>query len=595
MEKLKKIFKNNIIIILCIIALALKQSVYLGAVAYDLSGDTYSGLYLNSPLTYVHTALLMIFVIPVFFFKNRWKDYYMVGLNTLFSIYCVIDLWIYRATNHFSEVRYLLYPELMNTTGESLFQPRKMDILFFIDVVILIILLIIGFNKNKKSNISIKGAIVFIVGIIATCIIFIQIGEKNGKNFFTYESNPATNSRIKGIVGYKVFEAYDSIKKYNEKSNSTEISEVSKWLEDNKEDLPDNEYKGLFKGKNVILLQIESLENFVIGQSVYGQEITPNLNKILNNSLYFSNIYEQNNYASSIDCDLMVNTSVLPLGDRITTLQHPYKNYLSLPKVLKDDGYTSVLTHVEYNSAWYWAEAGVKYGYDKIWGIKEFDLDENVGYGLSDESFYRQFKEKIKTLPQPFFSLSPTLTSHGPFEYDEKYKYLDLPEEVDNNIMGGYLQGIHYADKQIGTFLSDLDAMGYLDNTVVIIYGDHAGVNKYYKNQLEGLNMEGDWWKVDELKVPLIIYSKGMEGKEFDVNGGIVDLYPTLCYLLDTTNKDYKNYVMGRNLLNTNRTATVIPSGIKGSPSSEAEKNHLEKAYDIGRKYILNEYYENNK
>ena len=592
-QKVKDFFLNNYIIIICIISVIIKQFMLLGTIGHSSSGDKFSGLYINGELWMVQVALLMLLVVPVFLFKDKWKNYYMVFMNLVFSIYCIAELWVYRATNHFIDVRYILYPELFNVTNSTLNQFKEMDFLFLIDVFILIIMLALGLGKSKKAKSSVKNAIIAIIAIFIVSAIGIAFGNKNNERFWEQQPIPATNMRVKGIVGYKLNEAYDSLKKYNHKADKSEISEVSEWLENNKENLPDNKYKGMFKGKNVIFLQIESLEEFVIGQQAYGQEITPNLNKMLNNSLYFSNIYQQNNLGSSIDCDFLVNTSVLPLGDVITDVEYSQNKYLSLPMILKEDGYTTALTHVEYNNAWNWAEAGKMYEYDNMWNMRDYDIDEYVGYGLSDESFYRQFKEKIKTLPQPFFTLSPTLSSHGPFEYEDKYKYLNLPEEVDENIMGKYLQGIHYADKQIGTFIDDLDKMGYLDNSIIVIYGDHAGVNKYYKDQLEGFDMEGDWWKVDELKVPLIIYSKDMQGEKFEVNGGLSDLYPTLCYLLDTTNKDYKNYTMGRNLLNTNRTATITPGGVKGIPSSEREQKHLEAAYDIGRKYILNNYYIN--
>lgn len=593
-SSVKKLIKDNFMIIFCVFAIVLKQSVMQGSVSHSLTGDTFNGVYFNNPFALAHVATVLLLCVPIFLFKNRWKEYYAVAINAIFSIICLVDLWFYRATNHPLELKYFLYPELNNTLGISLYQPRRMDFLFVIDIVLLIALLIIGVNKNKKAKSSIKLAVISSLVLIVAIFTGIHLIGSDS-DFDVLEASPGSSIRGKGVIGHKIWEVRRTLKDYNYDINEEEIDEVTQWLNNNKENLPDNEYKGIFKGKNLIFLQIESLEQFVINQKVYGQEITPNLNKLLGNSLYFSNIYEQNNAGSSIDCDLMVNTSVLPLGGDITTLTYPQKDYLGLPETLKDDGYTAALTHVEGSSAWYWAEAGIKYGYDKLWGINDYVLDEVVGYGLSDESFYRQFKEKLKELPEPFFTLSPTLSSHGPFSYAEEYKYLDLPEEVDENTMGGYLQGIHYADKQLGKFIEELDSMGYLDNSIVVIYGDHAGVNKYYKSHLEGLNMEGDWWKINESKVPLIMYSKDVIGKEFDVKGGLVDLYPTICYLLDVKNTEYQNYVMGRNLVNTNRTATVIPSGIVGTPSSEEEKEHLESAYDISRKYILNEYYKNKK
>lgn len=591
---MQKWLKKNFLILFSIFFLILKQCMFLAAIRFGHDGTSFSGFYFKESVTPVQISFLMLIIVPVCFFKNKAKEIYMIIINIFFSFMCIIDLWVFRATKHFVELRYIFHPDIINPTGETLFQPRLIDCLFIIDIFLIIFL----FYRTKKTYINkdrnIKGGIISIIIVMFCICASMRWASSCGQGFDVFW-NPSSKIINRGIIGYKITEAYESLKMNSVKPNQEQIEEIENWLIKNKEELPDNEYKGLFKDKNVICLQIEALEQFVIGKKIYNQEITPNINNILSNSLYFDNIYEQNNAGSSIDCDFMVNTSILPLGDKITNVYYPYKEYLTLPNVLKKEGYTTVLTHAEENGEWYWSESGKKQGYDKIWDISQFNVDEKVGYGISDESFYKQFNDKIKELPQPFFSLSPTLSSHGPFDIDEKYKNLELPDKVNENIMGKYFQVINYADRQIGKFISMLDKSGYLDNTVIIIYGDHAGVNKYYKDQLNGLEMEDDWWKVDNLKVPLIIYSKGMEGKEFNINGGISDLYPTIAYLVGVEDTTYKDYIMGKNLLNTNKRGTVTKSGVIGEDIPKDEKELLDKSYGIGRMYIEQEYYKCNK
>ena len=135
-----------------------------------------------------------------------------------------------------------------------------------------------------------------------------------------------------------------------------------------------------------------------------------------------------------------------------------------------------------------------------------------------------------------------------------------------------------------------------MDNTVLLIYGDHAGVHKYYDDEIQGLPLEGDWWKPYDHKIPLIIYGKGENGKSIKGEviskaGGQSDITPTVLYLLgiDTNAK-----FMGRNLLNTDRDATVIKGNlIMGNPKNEEEKNNLENAYKIAEYIIKNKYFEN--
>lgn len=79
--------------------------------------------------------------------------------------------------------------------------------------------------------------------------------------------------------------------------------EIKEWYDKNIENLPDNQYAGMVKGKNLLVIQVESLENFVINQKIQGQEITPNLNRLLKNSLYFDNYHENVNNGISPDSD----------------------------------------------------------------------------------------------------------------------------------------------------------------------------------------------------------------------------------------------------------------------------------------------------
>jgi phosphoglycerol transferase MdoB-like AlkP superfamily enzyme len=289
--------------------------------------------------------------------------------------------------------------------------------------------------------------------------------------------------------------------------------------------------------------------------------------------------------------DMMAASGVLPLGDVITYLEYPEVKYKSLPRLLEEQGYNTILSHAERAGDWNWAEAGKSAaGYNEIWDIRQYTIDEYAGFGLSDRSLYTQFSEKLSKLESPFFAVIPTLTSHGPFDIAKKYRELDLPKELDENKLGGYFQSVNYADKQIGLFFSLLEKYNLLDNTIVVIYGDHGGVHKYYMEDVEASNIPGEWWKEKDSKVPLIVYGKDIKEKTIDVNGGQIDIVPTVSYLLGI---DTKDYCMGRNLLTTKRDATVIKDGIIiGNPSKE-EEIMLKEAYDIADKIIKNNYYVN--
>ena len=127
--------------------------------------------------------------------------------------------------------------------------------------------------------------------------------------------------------------------------------------------------------------------------------------------------------------------------------------------------------------------------------------------GISDKSYFSQVADKLKDLSTPFYAHTITLTNHGPFDLPAEMRQLSLDSELNASELGGYFESVHYTDAAIGEFLNKLDAEGLLDNTTIVITGDHTGVHKYYNDDIQELSYEGDWWKEEDNKIPLIIYS----------------------------------------------------------------------------------------
>ena len=236
-------------------------------------------------------------------------------------------------------------------------------------------------------------------------------------------------------------------------------------------------------------------------------------------------------------------------------------------------------------------------GVDKIWSIQDFNNDEDIGYGLSDKSILTQFADKIANLKQPFFAQVYTLTSHGPFNLDKNDRELNLPSDIDASYLGGYFQSLHYTDKQIKLFFDLLKEKNLLDNTIVVIYGDHTGVHKYYNDSIECLDYEGNWWKNYDRKIPLFIYSSDITPQIISVSGGQVDLLPTICYLLGINDDSYRNTSMGRILVNTSVDNTVLKDTktdttlIRGNVRNYYDERHLLDAYPRGTDIIKSNYF----
>jgi len=220
--------------------------------------------------------------------------------------------------------------------------------------------------------------------------------------------------------------------------------------------------------------------------------------------------------------------------------------------------------HSDHGYYWNVDKALANFGFNEFKDMTAFDQRDTFYMGLTDESFFNQISTKLEKIKEPFYAYTVTSTSHEPFQMPQKFKTLNFSKDFSKTIMGDYFQSINYADRQIGAFVEKLDKQGLLENTVIAIYGDHNGVHKYFKDQVDKINPKDNWWDNDH-RLPLIVYNKGMKGKVIKTNGGQIDLLPTLAYTMGINEKKYEYTSIGRNLLNTNRSYALLNDGtIKG-------------------------------
>ena len=572
-----------------------------------------SGMELNLGFVYglidykiIYLLFPLIFISFGFLFKRWGKFIYLYIVDLGISALLIFDLLYYRLYGTFPSIKFLIYPDLFNPLNKDLIFFRSRMLLFIIDLVLLPILYIL-FRKYTKDWYF--GKVKY--RVIAFLLTFlVPSGCVLGK-YYLYDVKDITNGEkgflrvawtpTSGIfratpLGYHFFDIYKTLVLDKDiKLSNEEKQEVKSWLDANYENLPDNQYKGELKGKNLVVLQIESLEDFVINKKIDGQEITPTLNSILKNSYYFPNIYEENLTGFSSDADLMVNTGMLPITNTATSFAYPSRTLTTLPSILEKNGYTTVSAHPEVAGSWNWGEVHHSLlKFQNSYTLYDFNEDEIIGLGISDKSYLTQLATKAGDLKQPFYLFTVTLTNHGPFEIDDAHTTIKIPSEIEGTLIGQYFKTVRYTDEAIKMFMDKLKEEGRFDDTVFVIYGDHAGPNKYYKEQLKDVNFDGNYWKLNEKKVPLIIYNPSIQGKTIETKGGLIDVMPTVSYLLGVNDGSLRN-VIGRNLLNTNRNIVALPGGeVAGEAKSQDELNHVKQSYDISTKIIKSDYFKNN-
>lgn len=364
-----------------------------------------------------------------------------------------------------------------------------------------------------------------------------------------------------------------------------------------------NDYTNIFKGKNILVIHAESIQNFVLNTSFNGVDVAPNLKKLANEGLYFSNYYAQESVGTSSDTEFTFNTSLLPSSSGTVFISYYDREYVTIPKLLKDQNYYTFSMHGNNCTFWNRQTTHKSFGYDKFYCYTNaFNIDEKIGLGLSDKSFFNQAVPIIKNIDNSYsnwYGVLIMLTNHTPFtdienisDYDVTMKYTKVNEEtgeeeelvapyMEGTKLGSYFKSVHYADEALGQLINDLDSNGLLENTVIVIYGDHDAKLKkseylwYYNYNPETNEMldetDPNYHPVDyydyELnrKVPFIIWTKESAGnkllnKEITEVMGMYDAQPTLGNMIGIKNK----YALGTDIFSLKddeENVVIFPSG----------------------------------
>ncbi|SMC29120.1 Phosphoglycerol transferase MdoB [Clostridium acidisoli DSM 12555] len=602
LKKVTEILPKSKLFYYTILILFAKSLIVIGDVYYE--NPTFKQAitaYTKISHVYIYIYFIMLFVAFSYLFKNRAHMWFLIIINIVFSILFIADVWYYRGFSALPTLYSLKETGNLDNLSDAVISLiHKSDILFIIDFFILIPFSII--NKKMYKDHS-RNVILFVILFIlsATYTIYVPFKVDNLKlydkeeSFFTIRWKPSITVCNASPIGYHYLDIYNFFKDSKRLILSkTDKKEIKTWFDaKNENNLPDNQYKGMFKGKNLLVIQVESLENFVVGKSVNGQEITPNINKLLNNSLYFNNYNEEVNEGTTSDAELMTNTSIYPVRTGSTFFRYPdNKYYNSMPKILQRQGYFTQAIHPDKGSYWNWMPALSSIGFQKCIDASKFNIDETIGLGLSDASFLRQAAPIIEKNKQPYYNFMITLTSHSPFDLPKKYRELKIDSGLDKSHLGGYLQSVHYTDKQIGIFLDKLRSSGDLKNTVVVLYGDHCGVHKYYQDEVPETKGVESWMIDNHKQIPLIIYNAALKKQEITTTGGEIDLMPTLLYLMGVDKKEYQNTAMGRNLLKTKESYAVWSNGqYIGKSDNKKQEQQAVDGLDIGDKLIRSDYF----
>jgi phosphoglycerol transferase MdoB-like AlkP superfamily enzyme len=368
--------------------------------------------------------------------------------------------------------------------------------------------------------------------------------------------NPFHSAAIERVNSMEFFtshvtDIYETISE-NLEQEQMEQEEILEVLEEVSPEAKVPKYNGIGKGKNLIVIQLEAVQDFVIGAEYNGQEITPNLNRLIDgDTLYFDHYYTNTGKGNTADAEFSSMNSLYPVDDGESYRLYQDNTFHGLPWLMREQGYYAFAIHGFEGTFWNRESAYPNQGFQDFYSMEDLNQEELIGMGISDKSMFKQMVEILKQQTNPFFTFAITLSNHHPFDIDDKYRTLTLSEVDEETKFGDYLQSVHYTDEAIGQLIADLKSAGLYENTVIAFYGDHHGLNCGMEEIMEQMNaFIGRNYDYDEmLNIPLIIHVPGSGVKQtIATTGGQVDFMPTMANVMGVTLDE--TFTVGQDLTN---------------------------------------------
>lgn len=436
----------------------------------------------------------------------------------------------------------------------SLFRTR--DLLVFLDLLVLIA--IAHYLKKEKTKKPFYAQMLVGVGIIAIGVIGFQI-KYNFVDTTKFEYERKYIGRDLGIFYYHYYDVKTAFSKAVSASKALTPEEVALIEAVNKAGLrTDNQFTNIGEGKNLIVIQLEAFQNFMIDLEVDGQEVTPFLNQLKNESLYMPNFFFETAGGNTVDAELLTNTSMLPTYGGSAYYEYPTNTYISLPNKLKEKGYAVNSFHGYEASFWNREVMHKTLGFDRFYSLDDFEMTEKVGWAISDRAFFRQSLDMSMEDNEglPFYAFMVALSSHHPFDAFYTGPFTQQ-EEQKEQILRRYLNAGNYVDGALKDFFDYLKETGVYDNTIVVIYGDHAAMfNEDTKTTCEFLGLEYSNYQWQKLEtVPLYIHIPNLqEPQVIDKVSGQSDILPTLANIMGFD----LEYTMSQDILDPNYKGSVV-------------------------------------
>ncbi|AUJ26271.1 LTA synthase family protein [Virgibacillus dokdonensis] len=488
----------------------------------------------------------LIFALSVWIKKPQRQMKYLRYTILIGTLIIFANLVFYRSFTDFITIPQLLQASNAADLGSSILTLIKpYDILLFVDVVIIWFI-------SRKQSVQVAAQYPKSGKVFALAMSFVLLAgnfflaEMERPQLFTRAFDREYLVKNIGLFNYHVYDIATQAKAKTQRvfADGNELPEIQEYMDENMARNTTSELFGVAEGKNVIFINAESIQSFVINNDVNGEPITPFLNALTKDkdTFYFENFYHQTEQGKTSDSEFLVENSLYPLSRGAVFFTHGQNEYNAMPEILGENGYYSSVLHANNKSFWNRDQMYQSLGFDHYYGEESFEITEesSVGWGLKDKPFFEQSTDILQQMEKPFYTKLITLTNHFPFELDEEDRSIE-PYDSNSNTLNNFFPTVRYMDESIELFFDELKRSGLYEDSIIVIMGDHYGISANHNKAMSQYLGKEEITPYDHIqlqRVPLFIHIPGFgKGEIKSEIAGQIDMKPTLLNLLGIKNK----------------------------------------------------------
>jgi lipoteichoic acid synthase len=466
------------------------------------------------------------------------------------------DVLYYRQFQDFLMVNHFVYlwapdhqgpAQAANIQLTSLIKPS--DRAFWLDLPVVFLLIWIAPRVPSVPRRTLRWlpTIIFPLFVLGNLFWLVQADYRT-REFLENRLYNRSHVRNNGLVAYHLYDVYHWIRPRLAPPDPLPDDIIRERLALSAQSIgPSYTGFGCAPKANVIIVQLESFQYFLIDLEVDGQEVTPFLNSLRSECLY-GNALDQTASGSTSDAMFVMLNSLQPPSGGPFCFLFPTISTRALPRILGERGWNTL--HVmSYDGAfWNTRIMGDHFGFDEQVFTQDLPAPargESVGWGLSDAALFSRVMDLFKERQKPFLCYITTTMMHYPFlELRPHQRQLKLPSHLEQTMAGRYLHLARFRDQALEFFIRRLQEEGLWDNSIVVFCGDH-------RSRLP--EAEFDRLETPELepvrsRLPLFIHvpDDSVRGDLAELSGQL-DVAPTVLHLLGID--DAGQVFLGRNVL----------------------------------------------